>query len=95
MKLPDSLHYPITVTELLKQPDDNVDRFAPLFSYFYKTTVTGGRDDRGEEFQIQKSFPSTFESTVEGVLKEWKIKAGDVYNGPYDSMRYRLLWEIC
>ncbi|KAL9126407.1 MAG: hypothetical protein Q9217_004535 [Psora testacea] len=77
LRLPASLHYPITVTELLKQPNDNVERFAPLFSYFYKTTVTEG-DELGNENQVEKTFPTRFESSVEGILKSWKIKRGAV-----------------
>lgn len=79
LRLPTSLHYPITVTELLKQPNDHVERFAPLFSYSYTTTVTEG-DGLGNENQVEKSFPARFESSVEGVLKKWKIKAGAVIN---------------
>ena len=77
LKLPASLHYPITVTELLKEPNDHVERFAPLFSYFYKTTVTEG-DDLGNEHQVEKTFPTRFESSVEGKLKSWRIKKGAV-----------------
>ncbi|MCJ1244577.1 Carboxy-terminal domain (CTD) phosphatase [Trapelia coarctata] len=77
LRLPTSLHYPITVTELLKQPNDDVERFAPLFSYSYKTTVTD-RDELGKDIQIQKSFPTRFESSVEGILKKWNIKEGAV-----------------
>jgi RNA polymerase II subunit A C-terminal domain phosphatase len=75
--LPKSLHYPVTVTELLRQPNDNVERFAPLFSYFYQTTVTEG-NRFGEEHQVERKFPTVFESPVEGVLKAWKIKKGMV-----------------
>ena len=81
LRLPYGLHYPITVTELLKQPNDNVERFAPLFSYFYKTTVTEG-DDRGDEWQVEKTFPTRFESSVEGVLKRWSIHKGTVISKP-------------
>lgn len=77
LRLPHSLHYPITVTELLKQPNDNVERFAPLFSYFYKTTVTEG-DELGNEYQVEKTFPTRFESNVEGVLRKWLIRQGTV-----------------
>jgi RNA polymerase II subunit A-like phosphatase len=73
--LPKSLHYPVTVTELLKQPNDNVERFAPLFSYIYQTTVTEG-NRFGEEHQVEKKFPTVFESPVEGVLMAWRIKKG-------------------
>ena len=77
LKFPTSIHYPITVTELLKQPNDNVERFAPLFSYFYKTTVTEG-DELGGEHQVEKTYPARYESNVEGTLKSWKIAKGTV-----------------
>ncbi|KAL8721342.1 MAG: hypothetical protein Q9225_001954 [Loekoesia sp. 1 TL-2023] len=81
LQLPRGLHYPITVTELLKQPDDNVERFAPLFSYSYKTTVTEG-NKFGDEFQVEKDFPTKFESSVGGKLKSWSINVGDVISRP-------------
>ena len=77
LRLPTSLHYPITVTELLKQPDDYVDRFAPLFAYSYKTTVTEG-DDLGNENNVERSFPAKYESSVEGRLLRWAIKKGAI-----------------
>ncbi|KAI9827623.1 MAG: hypothetical protein M1819_006912 [Sarea resinae] len=77
LRSPPSLHYPITVTELLKQPNDNVERFAPLFSYYYKTTVTEG-NRFGDEYQIEKTYPSKFLSDHLGVLREWKVSKGTV-----------------
>ena len=77
LRLPQSLHYPITVTELLKQPNDNVERFAPLFSYSYQTTVTEG-DGLGVDHQVQRTFPTRYESNVDGVLQRWKIAKGAV-----------------
>ena len=73
LRLPRSLHYPITVTELLKQPNDNVERFAPLFSYSYQTTVTEG-DGLGVDHQVRKTFPTRYQSDVDGVLREWRIR---------------------
>lgn len=81
LRLPTSLHYPITVTELLKQPNDNVERFAPLFSYVYETEVTEG-DDLGNTWQTLKKYPTRFESSVEGVLIDWKIDKGTVISKP-------------
>ena len=81
LKLPASLHYPITVTELLKQPNDNVERFAPLFSYSYTTTVTEG-DGLGNENQVKKTFPAEHKSEVEGILKSWKIREDTVVAHP-------------
>ncbi|KAL8944807.1 MAG: hypothetical protein Q9216_000229 [Gyalolechia sp. 2 TL-2023] len=81
LQLPRGLHYPITITELLKQPNDNVERFAPLFSYSYKTTVTEG-NKFGDEFQVEKDFPTKFESSVGGKLKAWSIHVGNVISRP-------------
>ncbi|KAL6721087.1 CTD phosphatase Fcp1 [Lecanora helva] len=77
LRLPPSLHYPITVTELLKRPDDHVERFAPLFSYTYETKVTEG-DGLGNEYQVLKKFPTRFESNIEGILTRWNIEEGAV-----------------
>jgi RNA polymerase II subunit A-like phosphatase len=75
--LPRSLHYPITVTSLLKQPGDDVERLEPLFTYFFKTTVTEG-DEFGDTQQVEKTFPTRYESPVEGKLKAWKINVGAI-----------------
>ncbi|KAI9850995.1 MAG: Carboxy-terminal domain (CTD) phosphatase [Thelocarpon superellum] len=77
LQLPSSLHYPITVTELLKQPNDHVDRSEALFAYYYSTTVTEG-NRFGEEHEVVKTFPSRYESPVEGVLRAWAIEEGTV-----------------
>ena len=81
LRLPSSLHYPITVTELLKRPNDNVERFAPLFSYTYKTKVTEG-DGLGNDVQVLKTFPTRFESNIEGTLTRWKVEKGAVISQP-------------
>lgn len=81
LRSPPNLHYPITVTELLKSQDDEVERFAPLFSYFYKSTVTEG-NKYGEEHTVDKEFPARFESEVEGTLLRWKIQVGTVVKQP-------------
>ena len=81
LQLPASLKYPITVTGLLKQPNDNVEKFAPLFTYTYKTTVTEG-DGLGNENQVEKSFPTDHKSELEGTLKSWKIRKGAVIRHP-------------
>ena len=77
LRLPPSLHYPITITDLLKSPNDNIERFEPLFDYFYKTKVTEG-DDLGNESQVEKSFPARYESTVDGKLLRWKVHRGTI-----------------
>ena len=89
LRLPASLHYPITVTELLKQPNDNVERFAPLFSYVYETEVTEG-DNLGNTWQTLKKYPTRFESSVEGVLIDWKIDEGAVISKPKYAVYHQL-----
>jgi len=68
------------VTELLKQTDDTVERFAPLFSYYYETTETE-TNKYGEEKQVKKKTPLRFESVIEGTVKQWKIAVGAVIRG--------------
>ncbi|RMJ26105.1 hypothetical protein PHISP_03038 [Aspergillus sp. HF37] len=83
LRLPYGLHYPITVTSLLKQPGDPVERDDALFWYVYQTAVTEG-DGLGNKYEVQRTFPTKFESSVDGEVVQWKIKKGDVIHGPID-----------
>ncbi|KAL4739664.1 hypothetical protein BDV11DRAFT_187073 [Aspergillus similis] len=83
LRLPPSLHYPITVTSLLKQPGDEVERDEAIFWYAYETTVTEG-DGWGNKVDVKRTFPTRFESTVDGNIVQWKISKGDVIDGPVD-----------
>lgn len=86
LRLPYGLHYPITVTSLLKQPGDSVQRDDALFWYVYETAVTEG-DELGNKYEVQRRFPTKFESSVDGEILQWKIKKGDVIEGPYVLLR--------
>jgi RNA polymerase II subunit A-like phosphatase len=79
IRSPPNLHYPITVVELLKNTQDEVKRFAPLFSYTYESTVTEG-NKWGDEVQVKKNFPGRFDSSLDGVVAAWFIKKGTVIN---------------
>lgn len=81
LRLPPSLHYPITVTSLLKQPGELVERDQAIFWYIYHTTVEEG-DGLGNKVEVQRKFPTRFESTVDGEIVQWKIAKGDVIGGP-------------
>jgi RNA polymerase II subunit A-like phosphatase len=81
LRLPSSLHYPITVTSLLKRPGDEVQRDEALFWYVYQTTVTEG-DGLGNKVDVKRKFPTRFESTVDGTILNWKISKGDVIDEP-------------
>lgn len=82
LRLPHGLLYPITVTSLLKQHGDPVERDEALFWYVYQTTVTEG-DGLGNKYEVKRSFPTKFESSVDGEIVQWKIKKGDVIEQPY------------
>ena len=81
LRLPRSLHYPVTVTELLKQEGDDVARFDQLFTYLYKTKVTE-EDELGGEHEVERAYPASYESNVEGILRLWKIRPGTVIADP-------------
>lgn len=87
IRAPHSLHYPITVLELLRRQGDSIERKAALFSYTYRSTVT--EENRyGEEQKVEKTFPAEFQSESEGKLVAWRIRAGEViekagYVSPY------------
>lgn len=81
LRLPTSLHYPITVTSLLKQPGDTVERDEALFWYVYQTTVTEG-DGLGNTVEVMRRYPTRFESTVDGEVVKWQIQKGDVIDEP-------------
>ncbi|PIG80039.1 RNA polymerase II subunit A C-terminal domain phosphatase [Aspergillus arachidicola] len=83
LRLPPSLHYPITVTSLLKQPGDSVERDEALFWYVYQTTVTEG-DGLGNKIEVKRKFPTKFESTVDGEVVQWKIAKGDIIDEPVE-----------
>ncbi|KAF7596442.1 Carboxy-terminal domain (CTD) phosphatase [Aspergillus hancockii] len=83
LRLPPSLHYPITVTSLLKQPGDSVERDEALFWYVYQTTVTEG-DGLGNKVEVLRKFPTKFESTVDGEVVQWKIAKGDIIDEPVE-----------
>jgi RNA polymerase II subunit A-like phosphatase len=81
LRLPPTLHYPITVTSLLKRLGETVERDEALFWYVYQTTVTEG-DGLGNRLEVNKTFPTKFESTVDGEIVEWKVAKGDIIQGP-------------
>lgn len=81
LRLPPSLHYPITITSLLKKPGDEVKRDEALFWYVYYTEVEEG-DGVGNIIKVQRKFPTRFESPVDGEVQEWKISKGDVIDEP-------------
>ncbi|KAF2739362.1 hypothetical protein EJ04DRAFT_308993 [Polyplosphaeria fusca] len=81
IRSPPNLHYPITVVELAKKPQDDVQRSSPLFNYTYQTLVTEG-NKYGEEKKVSRSLPARFDSSADGVVTQWFIKPGTVIQRP-------------
>jgi RNA polymerase II subunit A-like phosphatase len=81
LRLPKNLHYPITVTRVVKPAGNSVARNDHLFLYSYETTVTEGSRD-GVEREVRKKFAAQFESSLDGTLRSWRIWEGDVIVHP-------------
>lgn len=74
---PPGLHYPITVLELLKKPDNDVSRSERLFTYTYESTVAE-TDKWGGESNVKRKFTAHFDASTEGRISRWFVKAGTV-----------------
>ncbi|KAJ5239490.1 hypothetical protein N7468_004109 [Penicillium chermesinum] len=83
LRLPPSLHYPIKVTQLLKEPGDEIKRDEALFWYVYSTIVEEG-DGLGNRVKVERKFPTRFESTADGTIEDWRITKGDIIDEPVD-----------
>lgn len=77
IKLPKSVRYPITISELLKKPNDDVPRLTPLLVYTYRTTITE-YPEYGVEVQVEKVLSSQFDAPVGGKLEKWFVETGTV-----------------
>lgn len=71
------MRYPITITALLKKPNDDIPRLSPLLIYKYKTIVTE-YPEFGEEVQVEKEFSSQYDAPIEGKLERWFVEVGTV-----------------
>ena len=71
------LHYPITITKLFFNPNDEIRSSDSLFAYDFESNVREGR----EAEQVTKKFPAVFKSGYEGTLAAWRIEFGSVISG--------------
>ena len=78
---PASLLYPVTVTKLLRQPGDDIEENAALFTYEYKTVTTEWDDVKKETTKKVERLYANFESELEGNIKSLEIKKGQVITG--------------
>ncbi|RSM10852.1 hypothetical protein CEP52_003334 [Fusarium oligoseptatum] len=65
------LHYPITITKLLKSPGDTIKKQDSLFEYkfFWKRKI-------GDDTWVDETTYTEFDSPAEGILKQWRIREG-------------------
>ena len=82
LRLPNNLHYPLTVKKIEKKVGETIAQNEDLFLYSYATRVTEGTRYGKEEREVEKTFVAHFESTLEGVVKGWRVWSGDVIPGP-------------
>lgn len=81
------LHYPITITKLLKSPGDSVKKQENIIEYKF----TWRRKVNEEEWADETTY-TEFDSPAEGKLKEWRIKEGMVISADTACM---LVEEAC
>ena len=77
LRLPQSIRYPVTITEFHLHAQDEVKELSPLLSYTYQQTVTEDNDD-GIEIQVTKQFPGTWEAPIEGKIVKWFVRVGAI-----------------
>lgn len=75
---PAALRYPITVTKLLRAPDDDVEQGTPLFRYQYQATVTESSQENPEGKPVLRTWYADFESELEGKVTSLEIKKDQV-----------------
>ncbi|KAG6188182.1 hypothetical protein E4U27_007453 [Claviceps purpurea] len=81
------LHYPITVSKLLKAPGDFVKKQETIFEY--KFTWRRRVDD--DEWVDETTY-TEFDSPADGTLKEWRIREGSLISADVPCM---LIEEAC
>ncbi len=69
LRLPNNLHYPITITKVEKRVGESVACTDDLFLYSYTTKVKEGSRYDDEEHEVDKKFVAHFPSTLEGTIK--------------------------
>lgn len=90
LRLGHDLHYPITVTKLLKSAGDQVETNQPLFWYSYYGEVEES-DEYQNRVRVQRKFFSAYESFTDGEVVDWKVSKGDVLEGPWVFLFCHLL----
>ncbi|KAF3763983.1 hypothetical protein M406DRAFT_21768, partial [Cryphonectria parasitica EP155] len=75
------LRYPITISRLVAQPGDELKKGSTAMEYSFKWIKEVGDSITGDTWEEEQTTISSWGSPVEGKLREWKIRVGDVING--------------
>jgi RNA polymerase II subunit A C-terminal domain phosphatase len=81
------LHYPITITKLLKSPGDTIRKQENIIEYKFSW-----RRRVNEDEWVDETTYTEFDSPAEGVLKQWRITEGMVVNADTPCM---MVEEAC
>lgn len=81
------LHYPITITKLLKAPGDAIKKQENIIEYKFSWRRQVSDDEWVDEVTYTE-----FDSPAEGTLKEWRIKEGQTIAGDRGCM---MVEEAC
>lgn len=77
-----NLRYPITISRLVAKPGDQLKKGSTAMEYSFKWVKEVGDAITGDTWEEEQTTISSWNCPVEGKLKQWKIKVGDVI--PYD-----------
>jgi RNA polymerase II subunit A-like phosphatase len=77
LSLGTKLSYPITISKLLKQPGDDFKKQDAILEYSFKWMKMVG-DPFGEEFEMEQTTYSTWDSPADGSIKSWKVREGQI-----------------
>lgn len=80
------LRYPITITRLLKSRGDTVKKQEPIMQYSFKWMADVGDPIAGDTWQEEQTTFVDWESPVDGEIKEWRVKAGEVIKQDRDCL---------
>ena len=75
------LHYPITITKLLKSPGDSIKKQENIIEYKFTWRRRVGDDEWTDETTYTE-----FDSPAEGRLKDWRIREGQVIGADMPCM---------
>jgi len=100
------LKYPVTIIKVLKKPGDSIKKLDPILQYKWNWTLMVGdpSDPKGQWPEEQVAI-ADWESPVEGTLKSWKVKDGQVIHKNMDfveveetcphSIQYKGMCGLC